>query len=159
MKLESGSVTGGSKSIVVVVDEEEDIALGISIDVLTVSRLSSRSFSIKISILFVKRGVGGDRCRGELRFHAKIEGTTPGFNDTTCVGVVLKSSALKCLEQTLFEYDQRNSCPSPFSLRESTVFSGFLRVEIGGKIFWHQLLCLDNSCVPTQRNTAMCWHF
>ena len=95
--------------IVVVVDEDEDIALGISIDIL--SRLSSHSVSIKISLLFFKRGVGGDRSRGELRFHAKIEGTTPGFKDTAYVGVVLKSSAMKCLEQTLFEFDIEKFLP------------------------------------------------
>ena len=75
------------------------------------SRLSSHGVSIKISLLFFKRGVGGDRCRGELRFHAKIEGTTPGFKDTTCVEVVLKSSAMKCLEQTLFEFDIEKFLP------------------------------------------------
>lgn len=32
-----------------------------------------------MSFLFVKRGVGGGRFRGELRFHAEIEGPTPGL--------------------------------------------------------------------------------
>ena len=115
-------------SIVVVVDEDEDIALGISIDVL--SRLSSHGVSIKISLLFFKRGVGGDRCRGELRFHAKIEGTTPGFKDTTCVEVVLKSSAMKCLEQTLFEFDIEKFLPKSLHI---VWIHCFLRFSSNGK--------------------------
>ena len=114
--------------IVVVVDEDEDIALGISIDIL--SRLSSHSVSIKISLLFFKRGVGGDRSRGELRFHAKIEGTTPGFKDTAYVGVVLKSSAMKCLEQTLFEFDIEKFLPKSLHI---VWIHCFLRFSLNGK--------------------------
>ena len=109
--------------IVVVVDEDEDIALGIS-------RLSSHSVSIKISLLFFKRGVGGDRSRGELRFHAKIEGTTPGFKDTAYVGVVLKSSAMKCLEQTLFEFDIEKFLPKSLHI---VWIHCFLRFSSNGK--------------------------
>ena len=68
----------------------------------------SVAFLIKISFLFVKRGAGRGRFRGELRSHAKTEGTTPGFKDTTRVRVILKSSSLKCLEQTLVEFDVEN---------------------------------------------------
>lgn len=32
-----------------------------------------------MSFLFVKRGVGGGRFLGELRFHAEFEGPTPGL--------------------------------------------------------------------------------
>ena len=62
-------------------------------------------------MLFVKRGVGGGLFRGEIRFHAEIEGTSPAFKDATCVRVVLKS--IKCLEKILVEFNIEKFFPRP----------------------------------------------
>ena len=122
------------------------LALEITIEVPTVSRFPSCNFSIKISFLFVKWGVDGVCFRGELRFHVKIEGTS-SFKDTTCVKVVLKSSALQYLEQTL---------ALPKSLLIAWIHcSGFLRLEIGSKIFWHQLLRLDKSSYTEEHSNVL----
>ena len=48
----------------------------------------------------VKRGVGGARFLGELRFHANMLGTAPGLGLTLPFRLLRKSSVLKCLEQT-----------------------------------------------------------
>ena len=47
------------------------------------------------TVVAVKRGVGGGRLRGELRFHAKILGTAPGLGLTLWLRLLVKSSGLK----------------------------------------------------------------
>jgi len=54
-----------------------------------------------VTVVAVKRGVGGGRLRGELRFHAKILCTAPGLGLILPLRLFFKSSGLKCLEQTL----------------------------------------------------------
>ena len=80
-----------------------DVASSLIISLLSVEEskasLASDAF-LFATVVAVKRGVGGARLRGELRFHANLLGTAPVLGLTFPVRLLCKSSPLKCLEQT-----------------------------------------------------------
>ena len=96
------------------------------------------------TVVAVKRGVGGGRLRGELRFHAKILGTAPGLGLTLLLRLLFKSSALKCLEQTLVPSFIEKFSPTSLLIAWSHYFlrftsSGKRKKEIFLPVSWSRL--------------------
>ena len=96
------------------------------------------------TVVAVKRGVGGGRLRGELRFHAKILGTAPGLGLTLLLRLLFKSSVLKSLEQTLVPSFIEKFGPTSLLIAWSHCFlkftsSGKRKKEIFPPISWSPL--------------------
>ena len=108
----------------------------------------------------VKRWVGGARLRGELRFHAKIQGTAPGLRLILWLRLFCKSSGLKCLEQTLVPSAIEKYAPT-FNISSNSTKPLFSEVFIvwqteKGNLFARIFVSLI--LLRTQWNTAICWH-
>ena len=109
----SSSISGARCEL----DELSDISkISLEPAVSTTSLIFSFGLCGRVVAVLRMRGVGCGRLQGELRFQAKTEGTAPLLKETMPLKLFLKSSDLKCREQTLAVFEIWKFFPSSLRL-------------------------------------------